>query len=442
VLFVSDAAQEYSGPELEFLATAMKLCPHVMGALTKCDFYPAWRTIKDLDTGHLAARGLRFPILPLSSELRRVAVARQDSAINEESGFPAIERWLTHDIAGNGEALILEGVHTVVVRVVDELRKQYEQERAALTDPAVREKQLADLAAAKAKADALRMAGARWDTTLSDGITDLEREITYDLDLRLRRFYEESDAAVDAIDPADGREEYEQWLYKKAAEHLAANDEMVRSRVAELIARVESHFVADGGAEGQAAGIDIEIGALADVVARQGEVQDSEGDGDKVGSAVAGLRGSYAGVMMGSIMGKLLVASWGLLNPVGLVLGGLLTVRTVKELRKQSLNQRRHTTKIDGQKYIGQLAVDARKDNGDRLIRIRRQLRDKYNERARIHQELVGAAQAKAQADAQRTDDERASRLADVEAELRRIGTLRQVVDDGFAPEPAPVAAS
>ena len=69
-----------------------------------------------------------------------------------------------------------------------------------------------------------------------------------------------------------------------------------------------------------------------------------------VGTGVAALRGSYGGVMMFGIMGK--IVGLALINPVSLVLGGLLTVRTVKELRKQSLNQRRHTTKVDGQKYI------------------------------------------------------------------------------------------
>lgn len=432
VLFVSDASQEYSGPELEFLATAMKSCPHVVGVLTKCDFYPEWRTILDLDRGHLAARGLDFPILPVSSELRRVAVTHQDGALNEESGFPALERWLREDIAAHGEALILGGVHTVVRRIVDDLERQYAAEREALTDPAARQRQLDELAAAKERADQLRQSGARWDVTLADGITDLERETTHDLDLRLRSFFEESDAAVEAMDPADGREEYEQWLYRKAAEHLSANDELVRSRVAELVGRVEAHFVEDSGAGGTSGGIPVEVGSLTDTLSRTGEVQETEHQKDRVGTAVAGLRGSYAGVMMFGIIGKLAFATVSLLNPVSLVLGGLLTVRTVKELRKQSLNQRRHTTKLDGQKYIGELSVASRKDNGDRLLRIRRQLRDRYQERAREYQETVNAALATAQAAARRTDDETQARLADVEAELKRIATLRSRVEEAF----------
>ena len=121
-----------------------------------------------------------------------------------------------------------------------------------------------------------------------------------------------------------------------------------------------------------------------------------------------------------------------LFNPEMVVLGGLLTVRTVKELRKQSLTQRRHTTKVDGQKYIGELALAARKDNGDRLERIRRQLRDRYQARAKEHQESLATALATAKADAKRSDAERTQRIADVEAELARLVKLRRIVDRAF----------
>jgi hypothetical protein len=205
----------------------------------------------------------------------------------------------------------------------------------------------------------------------------------------------------------------------------------VRGRVVELVARVEEHFVADGGDRGTSVGLDLEIGSLEQAVSRTGELRETAQRGDRVGTGVAALRGSYGGMMMFGIMGK--VIGLALVNPVSLVLGGLLTVRTVKELRKQSLNQRRHTTKVDGQKYIGELAVAARKDNGDRLERIRRQLRDRYQQRAREHQESLAAALATAKADAKRSDTERAERMADIEAELRRITKLRGVIDEAFA---------
>jgi hypothetical protein len=435
VLFVSDASQEYTAPELEFLATARRLCPFVVAVLTKRDVYGSWRDILELDRGHLAARSLELPLLAVSSELRRLAIERGDATLNEESGFAALERFLRDDVAARGERIVLDGVRAVADRVVDELEAQYRGELEALADPAAQERRMAALTEAEARAGAQRSSSARWDLTLADGITDLNRDATHDLDARLRRFYEESDAAVEAIDPADAREEYEQWLYRRAAEHLAGNDELVRGRVAELVARVEGHFVEDGGDSGaRAAVVDVDVGALAAASAAAGTVRDSEQRTDRVGTGIAAMRGSYGGLMMVGIIGK--VVGLALVNPVSLVLGGLLTVRTVKDLRKQSLNQRRHTTKVDGQKYIQELALVARKENGDRLERIRRQLRDRYQQRAREHQEAMGAALAAAKADAARGESERAQRAADVDAELRRIARLRSVLAEAFDPVP------
>jgi hypothetical protein len=433
VLFVSDASQEYSAPELEFLQTVRRLCPYAICVLTKRDLYLSWRDIVEYDRGHLAALGLDLPVMAVSSELRRVAVERGDARLNEESGFPTLERFLRDDVAGRGERLVLDGVRAVADRIVDELEQQYAAEREALTDADARERRLAELADAEARAGAARQTSARWDLTLADGITDLNRDTTHDLDARLRHFYEESDAAVEAIDPAESREEYEQWLYRRAAEHLAANDELVRSRVAELIARVEAHFVEDGGDAGNrtTGALDVDIGSVAMSATRAGEVRDSALSGDRVGTGIAAMRGSYGGMMMFGILGK--VVGLALINPVSLVLGGLLTARTIKDLRKQSLAQRRHVTKVDGQKYIQELQLVARKDNGDRLERIRRQLRDRYQQRAREHQDAMKAALETAKADAKRSDAEREKRVADIDAELRRIAKLRGVIAGAFA---------
>src|SRR6266508_2665572 len=40
VIFVSDASQEFSRPELDFLKTARSMCPNLLCVMTKTDFYP------------------------------------------------------------------------------------------------------------------------------------------------------------------------------------------------------------------------------------------------------------------------------------------------------------------------------------------------------------------------------------------------------------------
>ncbi|HZP31664.1 MAG TPA: dynamin family protein, partial [Acidimicrobiia bacterium] len=45
LVFVTDASQELSAPEFDFLQRARDLCPNVVVALTKIDFYGEWRRI-------------------------------------------------------------------------------------------------------------------------------------------------------------------------------------------------------------------------------------------------------------------------------------------------------------------------------------------------------------------------------------------------------------
>ena len=95
VIMVSAAAQEYTRPELDFLAAAVRMCPNVACVLTKTDLYPHWRRIAELDRGHLAAAGITADLIPVSSAVRQVALRTKSKPLNEESGFPASTGWNT-----------------------------------------------------------------------------------------------------------------------------------------------------------------------------------------------------------------------------------------------------------------------------------------------------------------------------------------------------------
>src|SRR5690606_29811161 len=87
LLFVTDASQELTRSELDFLRQAREMCSSVLCVLTKIDFYPAWRKVHALNLEHLR-RELDLPMVPVSSALRLRAVATNDTALNQESGFP------------------------------------------------------------------------------------------------------------------------------------------------------------------------------------------------------------------------------------------------------------------------------------------------------------------------------------------------------------------
>ncbi|MDN8949252.1 Isoniazid-inducible protein iniA, partial [Staphylococcus aureus] len=57
VLLVSDASQEYTEPEVQFLRHAMRVSPNVAAVIAKTDLYPHWREIEQIDRGHLGDVG-------------------------------------------------------------------------------------------------------------------------------------------------------------------------------------------------------------------------------------------------------------------------------------------------------------------------------------------------------------------------------------------------
>jgi hypothetical protein len=135
VLLVSDASQEYTAPELEFLAQAVSLCPNVACVLTKTDLHPEWRRIAELDRAHLRAAGIDAELIAVSSLVRWQAVLSGDAALNEESGFAELEAYLTRRVLGRADLLARRSTVHDVVGVTDQLLDVLRAERSAVRDP-------------------------------------------------------------------------------------------------------------------------------------------------------------------------------------------------------------------------------------------------------------------------------------------------------------------
>src|SRR5918994_3327657 len=203
VVFVSDASQEFTGPELEFLQTARRMCPNVVCVLTKIDFYPAWRKIRDLDVEHLRRAGIASELLCVSSSLRVHALRTNDRELNRESGFPALAGYLQNKIAANAEKLSVRAAASDLLAVAGLLESQFRSERQALTDPEQAREMVENLTEVKARAERLRSGVSRWQQTLSDGIQDLQADVDHDLRGRLRQVTRQADEALEASDPAE-----------------------------------------------------------------------------------------------------------------------------------------------------------------------------------------------------------------------------------------------
>lgn len=420
VLFVTDASQELSAAEMDFLRTALDLCPQVTVILTKTDFYPAWRQIRTLDNGHLADAGLDLRILPVSSALRQAAVAASDKELNSESGFGPLVTLLTDEIGARSEQLVAAAAAREVAGVAEQLVVHFEAERSVLADPEGANAVVARLQDAKDRADALRSQLARWQQTLSDGMADLQADIDFDLRQRLRVVLRQGDDAIDDADPLKTWPEFEPWLYHRVAEDITNNYRYLHQRSNELADRVAEHFELDES------GVTIElVGGNAAAVMDQVAV-DAQIDVKKMGvgmQMLSGVRGGYYGGLMFTALGGVVGLA---LGPIAVGAGVLLGRKALKDEKERALAQRRQTAKNAIRKYNDEVTFLAGADSRTMLRRIHRQLRDHFTTRAEeLQRSTTEALQATQQA-AQRDQADRKTRLADVEAELRRVIQLHE----------------
>jgi hypothetical protein len=177
VVFVTDASQELTRSELDFVRQANDLCRTVVCVLTKTDFYPAWRRVRELNEGHLrAVPGVG--ILTVSSSLRALAVKNGDKAVNAESGFADLVRFVGERVGSGVATRLATEAAADVLAVCDQITGQFEAERAALADPAAAQRIIDELSRAKERVEHLRSASAKWSQTLNDGIADLSASTT------------------------------------------------------------------------------------------------------------------------------------------------------------------------------------------------------------------------------------------------------------------------
>jgi Dynamin family len=420
VVFVSDASQEFTGPELEFLQTARRMCPNVVCVLTKIDFYPAWRKIRDLNVDHLRRQGVPADIICVSSSLRIHALRTNDRDLNRESGFPALAGYLQDEIAANAEKLSVRTAANDLVAVAAMLETQFRSERQALTDPEQAQQVVANLTELKARAERLKSGVSKWQQTLSDGVIDLQADVDHDLRGRLRQVTRQADEALEASDPAETWDEFQAWLYRRVAEDVVHNYTFLHTRAQDLTARVAEHFGEDG------AGIVVELDVANPTEVLTTVDANTDVDMQKMGvgnQGMAALRGSYGGLLMFGMLGRM--AGLAMANPATIIIGLFMGRQALRGEKDRQLAMRRNQARQAHRKYTDEVGFVVGKDSRDTLRRVQRRMRDFFAARAEeLHRSTSGALAAAQQA-VKSDETTRQKRLRDVDAELKRIAVLR-----------------
>lgn len=431
LLFVTDASQELTAPEVGFLRQALRVCPNVACVLTKTDLYPHWRQIAELDRTHLDAVRAEIPIIPVSSALRLQAARHSDRQLNAESGFPALVTFLQRDVVGQAERLQRRSVANDLLFTAEHLELALRSEQTALRDPESAAQVIAGLEAAKEKSDDQRRRSARWQTTLNDGMADLIADMDHDLRDRIRTVQRESETAIDAGDPGKNWEEFAQWLERRVAAAVADTFLWTNERAAWLAGEVATHFE-----DGQVALPHLQVADTSGVLDPVREIPDLDpGRVDVAQKLLIGMRGSYGGVLMFGLLTAL--GGMALINPISIGAGVLLGTKSYRDDKASRLAKRQSEAKTLVRRQLDEVVFQVGKQLRDRLRLVQRTTRDHFSEIAeQQHRSLTDSVQA-AQKAATALAAEREQRLRQIAVELDRVAQLRARARGLEAPTPA-----
>ena len=423
VLLVSDASQEYTAPELEFLSRAVQLCPNVACVLTKTDMYPQWRRIAELDRGHLRSAAVEAALIGVSSDVRWQAVVTGDAALNAESGFVELETYLAERVLGQADLLSRRSTVHDVLAVTDQLLDTLRAEKAARDNPERVQELIRELTEAQARAAALKERSARWQHTLNDGVADLNADIDHDLRDRMREVTRVAEEEIDeGGDPTRIWEQLSTWVQQQVAAGASANFVWATQRARWLAQQVATHF--DDQREAILPALRTEVsGALGSVR----EMKVHEGESWSLGhQALTGLRGGYIGVLMFGFIGTMVGLT--LLNPISIGAGLLLGGKTISDERRRVVARRQAEAKTAVRRYVDDVTFQVGKDSRDMLRGVQRDLRDHFTALAEQLNRSLKESLTSAERSVTTTQGETERRLAEIETELAKLERLQQRV--------------
>ncbi len=418
LVFVTDASAELSGPELEFLASAMKAGPPILVAVTKVDMYPAWRRIVDIDATHLRSVGLTDAPFGLSSVLRTNGHRAGDPILDSESGIPVFADAIVGDVVGRARAAAVAAAAASLRPAFDQLREPLAAERMALEDPEAAERLAAELRDVRARLTNLAGGGAHWSVRLEDEFAALRTRIEFAFAGRIRQILREAQDEVERIDPARAWPDVSQRVQAATAGAVRAAFLEATDGAAAIQAMVAG-LLADEAVGFDLAGAPISFdvstlwqgGPAFDGKARSGLV-----------ASLGLVTGANVGVEMLGMLGTLLGAA--VVGPavlgVALVFGG----KEVMSERRRQLADRRQQARTFLGSFVEEVRFEADGRLASLLDEIQRQMRARFTDRiGELHRTFTESAAALERAADQEASSRR-TRLPELLAALARIDEL------------------
>ncbi len=424
VIVVTDASQELTAAEVDFIKHAADVCPNLICVMTKIDFYPQWKRILDINKAHLTEAGIDAEIIAVSAVLREYALDTGDNALNAESGFPVLVERLGSRLLAEHAAKSVLAAAGVVRSSLRQVAETLSTEHAALTKPEQRQATLQKVEESGKRAQAMSSPSSRWLNTINDRFADIQAKLDADITNVVRRLDAEAVKRIKEGDPTKEWSEMVPWLYKRTNEEMTDAHARLLAQIDGLAGEIAGLF--DSTAE--------DVNAVTGTNMMPAQDLKLENLGSKKGGKLeVGMHAARGWSLSSSVVTTLLVATLnpGLIIalPITAALGSVFAWRAVRSYKTTKVDAARNEAQRAVSVYLTQARSDAVRASNDLIRHSRGRIRDYYLDQAA---ELLSAAkheQAAAARAVQADGQAAASRGLAAKAELDRVSHLIATAD-------------
>lgn len=422
VLYVSDAAAEYTHEQIAHLRRIGQVCPTVICVLNKIDRNAHWAHVQERNRALLDSAGLGFAVAPVSAEIHHEALRSGNQQRAIESGVPQLTEHLREYVVAHADAVAVKSAVRDIQLVGDHLGVVLRTEADALRDPRRRAHVTQQLATARDQADQLRQRTATWQITLADGSTELMADIEHDLRHRLRTLARDAEAEISRTDPAPRWARFGEQLEGRIAEAVTENFETANYRAEELAEQVAARFPADHRRPDLP---DIRPRYPSDLLENVAPLEPLQSAKASVAEQfLSALRGSYGGILMVGLATSLLGMS--LVNWYSAGAGILLGLHALWEDRRARRARRQAEAKVAVSRLMDDVVFQVGKESRTRLREVQRVLRDHFTDIATDALRAADEALRVAEEAGAQYGDRGAERLARLDTDLGKLRDLRR----------------
>lgn len=239
LVFVTDASQELTAPELEFIRMARTLCPALLVVMTKIDLYPDWQRILDINQGHLASVDPDAVVLPASPQLRAASVRWGDPEMERASGVPLVAWYITTTLLARARQGAVSRCGTALARSLASAARDVEERLEALDKTTGRHRTAEKYNEAVRRLETLRTEAPK---RVRLELRAFTRSSGQDLTNRFAGVNEMLADMIKGVDPADQWSEIEATLHRSTNKALAEHIAYVHTRAEAVVTELRAAF--------------------------------------------------------------------------------------------------------------------------------------------------------------------------------------------------------